>query len=194
MPTDRAWCEREIEAHLEAISAAMPRGSLPAQLRARMLMTQGRADDADRMLQIECPKVIDRADCLRLRVEAAAVSRGQADRVASSERLAAATKEFMSASCANPRACAEAATFAGDRRAGRSEWGAAVALYSRATREDPTEERYLRLADAAALSKAHAEAAAALEKVAQKRGYADPELRRRIDEQRSLAAGILVTP
>ena len=52
----------------------------------------------------------------------------------------------------------------------------------------------MKLAEAAIRSKAHAEAAEALEKVAQKRGGADPELRRRIDEQRSLAAGILVRP
>lgn len=191
---DRGWCEREIEAHAAAIAMVRPRSSLPAQLRARMQMAEGRADDAERMLQIECTKASDRADCLRLRVEAASVSRGLADRVASSDRLGAAVKEFLSASCSNHRACADAATFAGDRRADRDEWGAAVALYSRAAREDPTEDRYLRLADAAARSKAHAEAADALEKVAQKRGYADPELRRRIDEQRSLAAGILVTP
>jgi hypothetical protein len=149
-----------------------------------MQMAEGRADDAERMLQTECPKATDRADCLRLRVEAASFSRGIADRTASSERLAAAVKEFLSASCGSPRACADAATYAGDRRADREEWGAAVALYSRAAREDPTEARYLRLADAAARSKAHAEAADALEKVAQKRGFADPELRRRAEGAR----------
>jgi hypothetical protein len=191
---DVSWCEREIEAHAKAIAAARPRSSLPAQLMARKLMAEGRADDAELMLQVECPKVTDRADCLRLRIEAAAQSKVLGDRVASSDRMGAAVKELLGASCAQPVACADAATWAGDRRADRGEWGAAVALYSRAAREDPTEARYLRLAEAAARSKAHAEAADALEKVAQKRGGADPELRRRIDEQRSLAAGILINP
>lgn len=190
---DRSWCDREIEAHAEAIALARPRSSLPAELRARKLLAEGRPDDAERLLHVECAKAADRGDCLRLRVEAAAVVTA-GDRAAAADRVTAAVKDYLSASCVRSDRCADAATWAGDRRADRGEWGAAVALYSRAAREDPTEARYLKLADAATRSKAYAEAADALEKVAQKRGGADPELRRRIDEQRSLAAGVLIKP
>jgi tetratricopeptide (TPR) repeat protein len=184
---DRGWCEREIEAHAAAIALSRPRSSLPTQLRARKLLAEGRADDADKMLQTECGRATDRADCLRLRVDAAA-------QVKAPDRLALAIKDFLAASCARAPECADAATLAANVRADRGEWGAAVALYARAAREDATEERLLRLAEAASRSGAHAEAADALERVGQKRGGADPELRRRIDEQRSLAAGVLIKP
>lgn len=184
---DRAWCEREIEAHAAAIAAAEPRLSLAAQIRARRLLAEGRLDDAERLLAVECIRVSDRAGCFELRASMAA-------QIKAPERLALAVKDYLSASCAKPATCAEAASWAGSLRASRGEWASAVALYERAAREDPSEARWLALAGAASRSGAHAQAAEALEKVAQKRGGADPALQKRIDAERALAAGVLLGP
>ncbi|HZF48717.1 MAG TPA: O-antigen ligase family protein [Polyangiaceae bacterium] len=185
--SDRARCEATIEAHAQALEIAEPRASLAAQVRARKWMADGQPDEAERMLAAECARASDRGACAKLRVEAAAQLKGP-------DRLAAAVRDYLSAECSKARACADAAHWAGNVRATRGEWGAAMALYSRAAREDPGEDRWLALADAAGRMGAHAQAVEALEKVAQKRGGADPALRKRIEEERSKAAGTMFAP
>jgi lipopolysaccharide biosynthesis regulator YciM len=184
---DRARCDALIETHAQALEAAEPRASLAAQIRARKRIADGLPDEAERMLAAECSKASDRGACARLRIEAAAQLKGP-------DRLTAAVRDFLAAECSIARACADAAQWAGDVRAARGEWGAAMALYNRAAREDPGEARWLALAEAASRMGAHAQAVEALEKVAQKRGSADPALRRKIEEERSKAAGTLFTP
>jgi lipopolysaccharide biosynthesis regulator YciM len=182
---DRAACERAIEEHAKALAAADPRSSLASQVRARRLMAEGRAEDAERLLAGECAKASDRAPCARLRVEAASSLK-------SIDRMTAAVRDYLSTECSRAQACADAATWAGNLRSMRGEWGAAMTLYARAARDDPGEHRWLALADAASQAGAHAQAVEALEKVAQKRGGADPALRRRIDDERARAAGALI--
>ncbi|HLM74981.1 MAG TPA: lipid A core--O-antigen ligase, partial [Polyangiaceae bacterium] len=144
-------------------------------------------DEAERMLAAECARASDRGACAKLRVEAAAQLKGP-------DRLANAVRDYLSAECSRARECADAAQWAGNVRATRGEWGAAMALYNRAAREDPGEARWLALADAASRMGAHAQAVEALEKLAQKRGGAEPALRKRIEEERSKAAGTLFAP
>jgi hypothetical protein len=184
---DRARCEATIEAHAEALAAAEPRASLAAQIRARKRMADGQPEEAERMLAAECARASDRGACAKLRVEAAAQLKGP-------DRLTAAVRDYLAAECSRARECADAAQWAGNMRATRGEWGAAMALYNRAAREDPAEPRWLAVADAASRLGAHAQAVEALEKVAQKRGGADPALRKRIEEERSKAAGSLLSP
>lgn len=184
---DRARCEATIEAHAQALEIAEPRASLAAQIRARKRMADGQPDEAERLLAGECARASDRGACAKLRVEAAAQLKGP-------DRIAAAVRDYLAAECSRAQACADAALWAGNVRASRGEWGAAMALYNRAARDDPGESRWLALADAAGRVGAHAQAAEALEKVAQKRGGADPALRKRIEEERSKAAGSLLNP
>jgi tetratricopeptide (TPR) repeat protein len=184
---DRARCEATIEAHAAALEMAEPRASLAVQIRARKRMADGQPDEAERLLATECSKASDRGACAKLRIEAAAQLKGP-------DRLANAVRDYLSAECSRARECADAAQWAGNVRATRGEWGAAMALYNRAAREDPGEARWLALADAASRMGAHAQAVEALEKVAQKRGGADPALRKRIEEERSKAAGTLFAP
>jgi tetratricopeptide (TPR) repeat protein len=148
-------------------------------------MADGEAEEAERMLAAECGRASDRGACAKLRVEAAAQLKGP-------DRIAVAVRDYLSAECSRARECADAAQWAASMRATRGEWGAAMALYNRAAREDPGEGRWLALADAASQAGAHAQAVEALEKVAQKRGGADPALRKRIEEERSKAAGPLL--
>lgn len=184
---DRARCDEAIEAHARALDIAEPRASFAAQIRARKRMAEGQPDDAERLLSTECSRASDRVLCARLRVEAAALLKGP-------DRLSAAVRDYLSAACSRARECADAAQWAGDMRAGRGEWGAALSLYGRAAREDPGEDRWLSLAEAASRAGAHTEAVEALEKVLQKRGGSDPAIRKRIEDERSKAAGTLFPP
>jgi uncharacterized protein HemY len=94
--------------------------------------------------------------------------------------------------CGSAAECASTATTIGDLLAARGESGTALTYYKRACNEAPDEARWSRLADAASKVGAHAQAAEALEKVAQLRGdRADPTLRARIVSERNRSLGIV---
>lgn len=176
----RAWCEREVEEHAKALEALDPESSRGARLRASLLAVQGKGELADRLLAERCQSASDRAACLRHRAQIDSDAR-------LSERLAAALKEAVAAGCGSPERCAEASTWAGDLLASRGDLAGAVTYYGRATREQATEGRWLKLADAAGRLGTPAQAADALEKVAQLRGGGDAELRKKIAEYRAAA-------
>jgi hypothetical protein len=184
---DRARCARLIEQHATALDAARPEASVAARIRASLMIAEGHPDEAEALLAARCGRATDRSECLRARVQAAG-------KTGSPEKLAAASKDLLAAACLSAVACADAATWLGDLRASRNETGNALALYARAAREDPTEARWLRLADAASRSGAHAQAVDALERAAQKHGAPDEGLRKRIAEERAKAMGATPLP
>jgi hypothetical protein len=181
----RQACADEILQHAAAIDRAQPGTSVATQIRASLLLTRGKADEAERLLADECGSVTDRLSCLYARATAAA-------KIKESSRLIRPVKELMGAGCGSPKSCAETATWVGDLMASRGDWGGASTYFSRASTEEPTESRWLKLAEAAAQLGAHGEAADALEKVAHLRGGADPALRTQIDGHRAKAMGRLV--
>ncbi|MDI3288136.1 O-antigen ligase family protein [Polyangium sp. 15x6] len=178
---DRARCAREIEAHAAALEAAFPGDFVADRIRAERLVTEGKSEDAEARLAARCARVTDRVGCLRARVEIAS-------RVPGVARIDAASKDLLAATCLSASACAETASFLARIREGRGDSGSALTLHARAAREEPTEARWLALADAASRSGAHAQAADALERAAQKRGMTE-ELRKRIAEERAKALG-----
>jgi tetratricopeptide (TPR) repeat protein len=183
---DRAHCTREILDHADAIERAHPDASLPLELRARVLMVEGKPDQAVKLLEKGCDQVTDRARCVRVRVQAAAAVKAPA-------MLEAAGKELLGATCISPQSCADSADWLASIRLARNEQGAALALLARAAREDPTnEQRWLRVADLASKSGAHVQAADALDKVSKHRGGADPALKARIEQERAQALGGLL--
>ena len=145
------------------------------------------------LLEIECQKVTDRLPCLQARVLAAAqIKEPRTAPAGAPDRLAAAAKELVGNACNTAVSCADMATWVGEVRRGRGEIGLALAMYERAARADPTEARWLKLADVAAGSDEHGRAAEALERVAQRQGGGDPELRKRIQAERLLAGSRLI--
>jgi tetratricopeptide (TPR) repeat protein len=182
---DRARCQREVEEHAQVISALLPESSSGAQRRARLLDTIGRSDEADRLLVAECVKPQDRGSCLELRADLAV-------RSSDVPRFEAALKEYLSDRCTSPATCAAAHAKVGAYRVQRGDLRAATVSFERAAREDPTEERWLQVADTAARAGMHGKAVEALEKVAQKRGGADSALQQRITAERAAAAGSML--
>lgn len=177
---DREKCGRELREYAEAIAVSHPTESVSATLVARLLVTEGKPDQADTLLAERCVHVRDRSDCMKVRVEAAAKTTGQ-------DRVEVATREYLGASCLSSEACAHAATFAAVIREQRGDAASAIALFGRAAREEPTEARWMALADAASRGGAHAQAVDALERVAAKRGGWDDALRKRAVEERARA-------
>jgi hypothetical protein len=179
---DRSKCAREIREHAEALAISHPEESVSATILARLLVLEGKPEDADLLLSNRCIHVRDRADCLRVRLEAAAKTTG-------AERVDLATREYLGASCLSSEVCAAAATFAAVVREQRGDAASAITLYGRAAREEPTEARWMALAEAASRGGAHAQCVDALEHVATKRGGWDDALRNRVVEERARALG-----
>jgi tetratricopeptide (TPR) repeat protein len=186
---DRAACRKQITEQADAIAAIDASLSVPATLRARLLLIEGKPAEAVKMLEGACDLVTDRLVCLQARASAAAQVKAPA-------LLDAAAKELLALACVTPIDCANIATWLAGIRLGRGEGGMALALLVRAAREDPNDEaRWLRLADAASNAGAHGEALEALQKVARRRGGADPALKQRIETERShVMDGLLTKP
>jgi hypothetical protein len=190
---DTAACHESILAHADVIARMTPAAAMAPLLRARLLLADGKADDAARLLEVACQSVADRLDCLRGRFLAAAAIKDLAPSTLNApNRFDTAAKELIGNGCATPLSCADTSTWIGDIRRNRGEIGLALAMYERAARADPTEARWLRLADVASAVDEHARAADALAQIAQRHGGGDPELRTRILAERKLAGSRLL--
>ena len=190
---DAAVCEKAILAHATAIAQVEPHSATAPLLRSRLLIVNGKPEEAVRLLEIACQTVTDRITCLRARVVAAAgIKETSPGTVAAPGRFDAAAKELVGNACSTPLSCADTSTWIGNIRQNRGENGLALAMYERAARADPTEARWLKLADVASSVGEHSRAAEALERVAQRHGGADPALKARIQLERSRAGAGLI--
>lgn len=182
----RVVCEQELERSAATLGRLDPRSSRADQYRARLLIANGKAEEAEALLAARCRQTDDVASCQFLRARAAAALKGNP------ENLQRAARELLRVACASADQCASTATVIGELMAGRGEWGSALSYFKRACQDDPSEDRWIRLADAAAKVGFHAQAADALDKVAQLRGGADTALRARIAAERNHAMGIVL--
>ena len=190
---DKEACRKTIRAHATAIAQSHPTSATAALLRARLLVVDKKPEEAASLLEVECQKVTERILCLQARVTAAAqIKEPRPPANGALDRLGAAAKELVGNACNTAVSCANMATWVGDIRRGRGEIGLALAMYERAARADPTEERWLRLAEIASGADEHGRAAEALERVAQRQGGGDAALKQRIQNERSLAGSRLL--
>ena len=190
---DREACHKTVLAHATAIALSRPESATAALLRARLLVVDKKPEEAVSLLEVECQKVTERILCLQARVTAAAqIKEPHPTANGASDRLAAAAKELIGNACNTPVSCADMATWVGDLRRNRGEIGLALVMYERAARADPTEERWLKLAAVASSVDEHGRAAEALERVAQRLGGGNAELRERIKNERTLAGSRLL--
>jgi hypothetical protein len=181
----RTICEEEIERHARVIAEVDPQSSSADEVRAGLMVAEGRSEEAEALLARRCEAVTDRVACLKRRATIAAHAKP-------STRLAVAARELVAASCFAADECASSCRFAGDLFGERGEWGNSLAYYTRAARESPTLGGWMMVADAASRAGAHTKAVEALQKVVQLRGSSDDALRARIDAERSSAMGQLI--
>lgn len=159
-------CDRELNAHIEALETTHPTNSTAPRLRALRLAALGKADEAERHLAEACTRVDDRSPCLRARMN-------MAKELDDRERLIAAAKAWKATVCARRKRCAQAALTVGDIHAGRKEWGAAMENYKQAARDDESVAALSRLASAASSAGMHGQAVRALERALELPGAAD---------------------
>ena len=180
-------CDVELELHLAALAARTPKRSTAAVIRAEMLVARGEPARADQLLKRHCLQVDDPGQCASARASVAAA-------LPESEPLAAATRDLLLVACTDAQSCAVAASFAGDLRARRGDWATAAALYARAVRETPNEQRYRTLGVAASHAGLHGQAIDALERALALHGQADATLAREIENERAQLHPVLGVP
>lgn len=155
-----------------------PQWSGSVRVRAQLLQVRGKLTDADDLLGARCSSASDRPVCYRVRVDSAMKTKDPG-------RVHTAIKDFLAEQCAEGLSCARANIVVGDLLAQYGDVATARTHFERAAEDLPSEESWLRVADAASRSGAHYRAVEALEKVARLRGGADDELRARIHKERT---------
>ncbi len=170
---DVAACTSRLEDHAAAFARVVPSSTLGSRTRARLLWTQGRAAEAAELLSEGCSLPGERAACLLLRVQIVA-------ELGQPAALTAAVGAYLDASCVDRKACAEANDWVAQFRAARAEHLQAVTAFERAARDSPTEDRWLRLADAAERAGLTTTAVNALQQVLSLRGSKDEAIQQRI--------------
>jgi hypothetical protein len=173
-------CIAVAEKHIAALERIAPSSIEAPRLRAMLFLRTDQSAKAEAVLLEACGRVTERVMCLSQRAEIEA-SRG--DLVA----FDTTGRELLSESCMEARRCADTATWLGDIRGRFGHWSAASLLYERAAREDPTDARWIKAAEAASRAGAHARAADDFERVA-RRGGGGAELKERIEGERAKAA------
>jgi hypothetical protein len=185
---ERDRCVRRVREDAEILTRTDSSDSSGEEIRARLLVASGAASEAERALSERCRAYGKRLTCQRTRLEIALA-------LDNAERVDAALKELFAAACPPSKVCAVEATWAGDfiARAGPKHVRLAVTAYRRAVQNEPTADRWLRLAGSASQAGLHGEAVAALEKVVRIRG-ADPALKQRIELERARVFGAVDRP
>jgi tetratricopeptide (TPR) repeat protein len=181
----RAACEKEVLAGVSGLEHIRPNLSDADRLRARLLVINGEAEKAESVLSARCQRVDDPMPCQLARADVAAG-------IKDSEPVHRAVRDLVQIGCGPQNQCGPASITAGDLLAARSEWGTALTHYSRACKNDPNEQCWLKVAGAAIKIGAHTQAVDALEKVAHLRGTVDPQLRAMILEEKSQAMAPLL--
>ena len=181
---DRDQCRAQILEYADAIAAVDPDSIVPPVLRARLLVAEGKPDEAARLLGKTCDSTLDArglppgAGGRRRQGKGACAARCGCQ--GSPRRLlhgAGGVRQRGDGSRGHPQ-----------RAAARPGWRSASSG-APLVRIPNNEARWLQFADAASKAGAHAQAIEALEKVARRRGGADPALKRRIDAEHAAALG-----
>ena len=183
----RDACIAEAQGHIQKLQQLPGGASSTLSLRAELLLAQGQAKRAEKLLSEGCGDAADPVPCLRLRYTAAL----EAD---SPELLEKATRALSVAACPPADLCARTQAWMGAHLADRKSWTLAMARYARAAEEDPTRARFLRLADVAAKAGAHSASADALIRAKQLPGGDDEALERDIESQKTKSVRQLFTP
>jgi O-antigen ligase/polysaccharide polymerase Wzy-like membrane protein len=184
---NQAKCAASVEEHASVVERELPETSSALQLRARWIAATGDNKKAAEMLKERCAETSDQLPCLELRLHIAS-------QVQDAAIFSDAADALRRASCLNVERCARVNTWIGDAHHARREYGAAVAAYERALRDEPTDERFLKLAEAASGAGLEVQALKALERMNQQHGQTDPAIKKRIEELRRKLAETTAPP
>jgi lipopolysaccharide biosynthesis regulator YciM len=170
-------CESQLRAHAAVIEQQGPHSLQAALVHSRMLVHDGKIDEAAKWLEQQCREFASDSSCAAQWV--AVASRAQ-----SPQPLEEAASTYLALACSTPDACANAATWIGNLFMARGNYELALTRYERAALEAPSTDSWLRVADAAIRSDHVNRAQSALMSAHRLGGTVDPNLEQRIEQAR----------
>jgi hypothetical protein len=181
--TQKTWCEERASVHIGEVERLRhPDQSEGLTMRARLLVLEGRGDDAVALLTLKCPKMADRLACMST---LARIMLGLGHVREFDELL----RGMAAAPCGSVDGdCPGYATGIGDLFLARTDWANALTQYSKAAELAPTAERWAKVGEAASRLGLHVEALHALLNASRMSANGrDPEVASRIAKERRLA-------
>ncbi|NUP07103.1 MAG: hypothetical protein HOW73_13695 [Polyangiaceae bacterium] len=175
---DTAHCIAELQAHADAFEQYAPASTRAAVIRARIAFHEGRADDADEILNAGCGAKDERSDCLRFHAEVLSSLHDD-------DGLNRALGAYLASNCASKESCAYAHAWVAQLRLARNEPQQALGALRRAASEDPTAARWLAVADLAEQLGTWGVAVEALERARAIQSDATPNIEARLQAARN---------
>lgn len=168
-------CQQEAERHLTALSQIEPDGSDALLLRARLLDTLTRPEEARALLEEQCPR--SNLPCLRGWLELSSQHGAE---------LEIPAQTYLTLACSKPNQCGLAHQWVAHLYARRKQWGSALSHFTQAADRLGTAEAWLQVAQAAQQLGAKKQVLDALER-ARRFAPRDPIVSKRIEDlKRSL--------
>lgn len=140
----RTTCEDQLARLLRTLAALGKRDSAATMARAKIKVALGQTEEAVNLLISECPgmRIAERGACVRVALQAALASDSEV-------LLSTVERQLGPVACYGPEACANLHTWVGDQLAAKGHWDLALGRYERALREQSSDERAARAANAA---------------------------------------------
>jgi tetratricopeptide (TPR) repeat protein len=150
--------------------------------RVRLLAVEGKSERALDFALEGCPTSTEAADCSELALQLALKLRSEPKM----ERVAA---RFVAQRCADPQRCAEAHNRVAEAYAAIAAKGLALRHFGDAAKIEPSAERWIRLAEAAARAGSSMTARSSLQRASRAQGLSDEQRSRIAAVEKLLAAG-----
>lgn len=173
----RQGCIDEARSHAATLVRLAPNSPAGAEVGAKLRMLLGDHAGAVAFLKQTCPKVEPARRCQLLLLEATTLTGDM-------KVAAALARSVASAGCHDMSDCGQLYAAVAGIFLRANERDLALAYLEQAATEDPSDARWLKVANLAADLGEHARAASALGKVQRSRGRADAALLRRIEQER----------
>jgi tetratricopeptide (TPR) repeat protein len=173
----RQQCIDEVEAHAQALLRLDPGASAGPEIGGRLRLLLGDTAGAGDFLKRSCPRVEQPRKCQLLQLEAAALSRD-------GKESAAIARGLVSEACREMASCGQVLASIAEIFLRVDEKEQALTYYQQAAHEDPSDGRWLKVANLAASLGHHALASEAFSRVQRQRGRADAAIQRRVEEER----------
>jgi hypothetical protein len=138
----RVGCVDEVRKLVGVIARLDPKGDRAVVFGARLLLSEGNPNAAQKLLAEKCRTLAAQSECAHLRVLAALELNDR-------DVLADATASLLADSCASQAECATTSTWLGDRLLARGEAVQALRMYERAAQEAETPAAWRRVAEIA---------------------------------------------
>jgi hypothetical protein len=153
-------CTAQAERLLERLAVLDKKSARPVQLRARLLIAQGRGRDVGAVLKASCPSLEgrERSTCTKQWLELVG-------KYGTALELAEAGRAYLDEHCTGADACGASLERLGDLSSGRGDHLVALSFYERAARERPTDATWMKMAVVALKVGAPRKGALALERV-----------------------------